>query len=330
MIRTRCAQQGLSLIELMIASSLGLLSVAAVGNVFLGGSGNYRQDEKLSRMHDELGYAMAQITQDLEMAGFWSQVRDSALIARPSSLSVSNDCGAAGWAMQNLTALTLDDNVTPAGANALHPCLAVADVQPGTDVVAIKRVHGRADGSDTNASGVVTGRPYLRTHLMQGELYLGGGTAPSVVAPYQDWEYRPHLYYIQPYTTSALETPRVPALCRMVLRAGSPPGFVKECLAQGVENLQLEVGVDSDGDGVANYFASAPNAADLARAVAVRVYLLARSAAPDASYRNTKTYWVGNAPALQPTGDDIHYYRKTLSSEVVLRNARSLQGLAYQ
>lgn len=330
MIRARTRQLGLSLIELMIASSLGLLSVAAVGNVFLGGSGNYRQDEKVSRMHDELAFAMAQVTQDLEMAGFWSRVRDAALIGRPASLGVTTDCGPAGWSV-DLTSLALDDNPTAATANTLHPCLPTADVQPGADIVSIKRVRGRADGTDTDASALVSGRTYLRTHQGQGALYLNGSAAPGLEAPYQDWEYRPRLYFVQPYSASPLESPRVPSLCRMVLRAGSPPTYVKECLAQGVENMQLEVGVDSDGDGVANFFLQAPVAADLARAVAVRVYLLVRSATPDPAYSSSqKTYWVGNSGAFQPIGDDVHYYRKTLASEVVLRNTRSLQGLGYQ
>ncbi len=330
MSRARVRQRGFSLIELMIASSLGIVSVAAVGNVFLGGSSNYRQDEKLSRMHDELAFAMTQLTQDLEMAGFWSRVRDGALIERPGSLTVGNDCGPTGWAVQDLSSLALDDNPAAASANLLHPCLPAADVQAGADIVAIKRVRGRADASDTDASGLVIGRTYLRTHQGLGALYLGGGTAPAMEQPYQDYEYRPRLYFVQPYTVSPTESPRVPSLCRMVLRAGSPPFFAKECLAQGVENLQLEVGVDSDGDGVANFFSQAPAAADLARAVAVRVYLLVRSATPDPGYRNDKTYWVGNSPALQPSGDNSHYYRKTLASEVVLRNTRSLQGLGYQ
>lgn len=332
MIPARARQRGLSLIELMIASSLGLLSVAAVGNVFVGGSSNYRQEQKLSRMQDELSFAMTQLTQDLEMAGFWSRVHDSALIERPAGVAVGNDCGPAGWALQDLTSLAIDDNATAASANALHPCLATADVQSGADILAIKRVRGRAEASDTNASALVTGRTYLRTHEGRGALFLQGGSAPSIAQPFQDWEYRPRLYFVQPYSASPLESPRVPSLCRMVLRADNPPRFAKECLAQGVENMQLEVGVDSDADGVANFFSQAPTPADLARAVAVRVYLLVRSATPDPAYRNEKTYRVGNAPDLTPKEKEVevHYYRKTLASEVVLRNARSLGGVGYQ
>ena len=47
-----------------------------------------------------------------------------------------------------------------------------------------------------------------------------------------------------------------PALCRRILQAtgaGSPPAFVRECLAQGVENLQLEAGIDTDADGLISF-----------------------------------------------------------------------------
>ena len=109
-------------------------------------------------------------------------------------------------------------------------------------------------------------------------------------------------------------------------------------LAQGVENLQVELGIDTDEDGAANYFMSTPTPEFLARAVAVRLYLLARSSRPDFKYDgksggSKKSYIIGNMqPAHVPADNpvDRHYYHKTLSTEIVLRNPRSLQGLAIQ
>ena len=101
-------------------------------------------------------------------------------------------------------------------------------------------------------------------------------------------------------------------------------------MAQGVENLQIEVGVDSDGDGTANYFSAQPTAAQLALASNARLYLQVRSARPDVDYVNEKTYQIGNAEPFTPAGDERHYLRKTLATEVALRNLRGLQGVAIQ
>ena len=47
---------------------------------------------------------------------------------------------------------------------------------------------------------------------------------------------------------------------------------------------------DSDNDGVANQYVANPARTQMPSAVTVRIYLLMRSAEPDAHYVNTKTY----------------------------------------
>jgi len=334
MMRRGGRQHGTSLIELMVSISLGLVVIGASGSLFLGASQNYREDERRAQMTDDAGFALSQLVQELEMAGFWAQVHDPGMVQRHGSLAVAADCGppAAAWTYADLSPLAVLDNVTAAGAAMAHACLAADEVRPGTDVLAVKRLVGRASGTDADATRLVTGTPYLRTAGLAGLLYLRGTTAfLPVPAPYQDWEYRVALYYIRDFTLTATESPREPSLCRQVLRASAgQPAYVAECLAQGIENLQVEVGVDTDEDGAANRFEVAPDAADLARAVTLRLYLLARSSRPDSDYTDARTYQVGNAPAFEPAGNDAHYYRTTLATEVVLRNPRSLQGLAVQ
>jgi len=336
-VNRRGAQSGLSIIELMIASTLGLLGIAAVGGVYLSSSRNYKQDQSQALLGSELSYAMASITRDLEMAGFWAPARDPSVIQALATLSGS-DCGTAtttGWTFQEFTAVAVDDNVDSATAHTNHPCLATADIQPGSDIVAVKRVHGTADGSDTATAGLVNGHVYLRTHFAQGALYNRGGTAPTLATPYQEWEYRPSVYFVQPYTVTATESPQVPSLCRMTLQTAAgatAPTWAKQCIAQGVENLQIEIGVDTDGDGATDYFVSNPSATEMSQAIAARIYLLARSANADPNYSDPRTYAIGNMAASlgTPSTTGVHYYRKTVSSEVVLRNPRSLRGLAYE
>ena len=71
----------MTLIEVMIAMVLGILIVGGVGSLFVMGSQNYKQDEKLGRINDELRFAMTQIAADIEMAGYWSQLHDGIGIA---------------------------------------------------------------------------------------------------------------------------------------------------------------------------------------------------------------------------------------------------------
>jgi type IV pilus assembly protein PilW len=332
---SRRRSQGLSLIELMVATGLSIVIALGIGTFMLGGTRSGREDINIASMLDELGYAAALLSADLEMAGFWAQVHDPSAIELDGTLALAGtDCGAAGWYQQLVPLALLDNNTGASGVRPVtaYPCLDPDDVVPGTDVIAVKRVQGRVAGTDTVTSGLRAGLIYLRTHDKVGRLYRQGGTPEAVPAPYRNWQYAPAVYYVQAWSDSPSESPRIPSLCRMVLRAsGATPAFTRECVARGVENLQLEIGVDSDEDGSANYFTATPAAIDFARASTARLYLQVRAPRPDFQYVNEKTYQIGNTEdPYQPSGEAAHFYRKTLSTEVALRNPRALQGVAVQ
>lgn len=67
---SRRAQRGLSLIELMISMTLGLLIILAVTYVFAGSRANYRQQEALSAVQESGRIALETITRDIRMAGY--------------------------------------------------------------------------------------------------------------------------------------------------------------------------------------------------------------------------------------------------------------------
>lgn len=326
-------QRGMTLVQIMIATSLSMVLSLGLGSFFITSSRSSHGDLNVSAMLDEISFATAALSSDIQMAGFWAQILDPSLVAADPTLALGGtDCGPSGW-FRTLTAVQVLDNPTPSAAAAAFPCLPAADLVGGSDVVAIKRVLGRVAATSGNAYPLSAGTIYLRVHERHGLLYLAGsGTPAAVETPYQDWEYAPAVYFVQKYTSTATESPQVPSLCRMILRStgGAPPRFTRECVAQGVEALQIEIGVDTDEDGSANYFSQAPSAAELSRAVTARLYLEVRSAQADPDYLNVKTYQIGNAPAFTPAGADAHYYRKTLTTEVALHNPRALQGVAVQ
>lgn len=325
---------GFSLIELMIAVTLGMLAIAAVGSVFIYGSRNYKQDDKVSRMQDELRFAMAQLTQDLEMAGFWAQIRSPLQdIDLDSSATVSTDCGPTtdggtvtasnNWVYNERRAgiATLGD-ATASGAAATFPCISADEFVAGTDIIGIKRIAGAEISSPENK------RIYLRTNGVQNTLYKHSSTPPApsgTICPATNctvsiYEYRPSVWYIRKYAVDG-QSPAVPSLCRKYLQGGDTPQMTAECLAQGIVDMQLEFGFDNNADGVADYFveyaaAPAPDTV-LARVVAVRVHLLARSSAADVGYVNQKTYQLASQ-TRGPFNDG--FYRKAISATVLLRN----------
>ena len=102
----RTRQRGLTLIELMIAGTLGLVLLLALVQLFVDNNRHRRQNQQLAGLQDQGRYALASLTRDLQMAGYWGgmfqaqtvDVRASAL----AGLSTTADCGPAdaeaGWA----------------------------------------------------------------------------------------------------------------------------------------------------------------------------------------------------------------------------------------
>ena len=65
----RCAQRGLTLIELMISISIGLVVVGAVTYLYVGSKGAYRGNASLARIQEAGRFALDSITRDVRRAG---------------------------------------------------------------------------------------------------------------------------------------------------------------------------------------------------------------------------------------------------------------------
>lgn len=227
----RRRERGLSLVELMIASALGLVMLGAMGQALVNGSRSYREDEARARLDAEARFALAQLTADLEMAGWWGGLRGpQAVHVDASAAGLAGDCASALEA-----AVTPLGNATSAQVHERFPCISLAEFQGG-DVIAVQRV--AAD--PVPAKALLTGHAYLVTDGVRGILFRkASGVAPPVGEYY---EYRPAIWYLRKYSASTAETPRVPALCRKVLSADATrmQSDSAGCLAQGIESLRLE------------------------------------------------------------------------------------------
>ncbi|OYY93086.1 MAG: hypothetical protein B7Y41_13315 [Hydrogenophilales bacterium 28-61-23] len=67
---TRIAQAGVTLLELMIALSLGLLLLAGIGSIFVGSNQTYRVQEQNARIQESGRYALEVIGRSLRQAGY--------------------------------------------------------------------------------------------------------------------------------------------------------------------------------------------------------------------------------------------------------------------
>ncbi len=71
----RSNQRGVSLIELMIAMTLGLAIIAAVGYVYVSGTTGYRVQNNQSRMQEDARFIIETVSRDVRMAGYFGCTR---------------------------------------------------------------------------------------------------------------------------------------------------------------------------------------------------------------------------------------------------------------
>lgn len=323
-------QCGFTMVELMIAMALSLVLGVAVLTVFANNRHSFNQDENALRMQDDARHALREIAFDISMAGHYADLLLPGSIFPDTSLTLGNDCGPAAapeWMYQTQAAgtdqnlsLTALDNATVAVAAANHTCIAGGEFKGGTDVVSIKRVAGARTAVAT------PGQVYLRTNGTVGLLFQEPASVmPPVIImpPIAEWEFRPSIYYIRNYANAPGDD--IPTLCKKVLR-GAVPAMTTECLAAGIEDLQIEYGIDISDDGNPNVFLPNPTLAQMQNVVSARIFLLARTTQTDPRYQNDKTYTVSNAPAYTPA-DNFH--RRVISTTVSIQNLRSLRMMGF-
>jgi len=321
-------QNGFNMVELMVATALGLFLTAAVSSIFVAGNKNYKQDDRFSRMQENGRFALNVLAEDLSMAGFWGGAYN---LSQFKTLATwVNNCGIS---LTQTDPILIQNYATTTHADTTYSCITSGKTSlptPSTAILIVKRVLGKSvtpPSSDNNA--------YLRVGTTSASFFQNTATLPTYGAGETDWSFIPRIYYIRKYSVTAGDG--IPTLTRKNLTTSNPPTFTtasEEALVEGVENYQVEIGINTGTgtniDTQVNYYTDAPSAAELKGAVTARIYVLVRSRDPDSAYTNNKVYKLGKKTVgYSGTGGDNppdNYYRRVFSSTVFLRNPNFLNA----
>lgn len=301
-------QRGFSLVELMVASTIGLMLLTALVALFISSKVSHTDTERRGFLYDNGRYALTALSDELRLADFWGAARPTDIVNHAQLDALTSDCSgsAAGYGY------TVSIWASTAASATVASC--VSNAQTNSDVLFVKHV----SSSPTAAASVAAGRTYLAANATRAILFDGADTKPTTatggdVPSGQFWEYVATAYYVSNATAG------LPTLMRQRL-VGSTWGTPEE-VAAGVERVRLLFGVDSSGDGVPDSYVNAASA-DWANVVAVKIYLLLRSEESDPTYADTKTYQLGDI-TVDPNPDD-GYHRTVFDTTVALRNRRLL------
>lgn len=156
---TNRAVRGFSLIELLVAMTLGLFILGGVMSVFISSKQSYAQQDALGQMQENARFTLEMLTRDTRMAGF---------AACSSNTSVANTVQGFAGAATNFT-----DGITGyVGSAALSTALGIAS-EPNTDAILIHTVDSN-NGFIVNAHDIATATFTFTANstLTQGDIVL--------------------------------------------------------------------------------------------------------------------------------------------------------------
>lgn len=395
-------QSGLSLVELMVAITIGLLLLAGLATVFATSSQTHREQLKSAQLIENGRYAIDLIAQDLHHAGYYGD-----LYALPTPAAMPAPCETAnGTAIYNamgvpvqgynapdfIARASADANFAASGCTAL---LSDANLLPGSDILVVRRAQTLPV---TLAADLVQNEVYLQANSVAAQIQFGGTAAFQVGSLNADntvntvgttagataaggavsaatilkkanspgtalanrnttmriaadvRKFNVHVYFVAPCSipngggnvcTGANDDGGrpIPTLKRLELTAvGGVTAMNLVPLAEGIENLQIEYGIDDTaespapptgylGDGAPDRYTATPSVADLANAVSIKVFLLARNTEPTPGHTDDKSYTLGSAGATNSAGTkpaaNDNYKRHVFSALVRLTNPSS-------
>lgn len=325
----------MSLVELMIALTIGLILSAALITIYVSNKKVFWDSEAAAILQENNRFVLKLITNDLRMAGFYGGV-DYKLVKKSVTDLTTGACKRAEVLDETInelgggSATEFEYGVSVWAVEAgqqIPSCLIGLDVDSTTDVLFVKHARKKpvADGTSTVAtktyiisgfdSGVHvdgTGDTTLNSKLSANGEYAGGNI----------WEYIYHVYYVYKPSGSVYSQ-----LKRIKLGQGG--WGTPETVAEGVEDLHYIFGVhDSSvaGTGMVTRYYSATDVPSWKDVVSATVYLRGRSTMSDVSYHDDKTYSYGKRVNVAPTGTDVRYHRKLLETTVSFFNNQMEQA----
>ena len=306
---------GYSLVELMVALTLGLVILAAVSTLFVTSKSSYNTQEDINAVHENGRHAIRILTDDVRLAGYVGLTYDAIKISpQVYAGAVTSACTAANWINIGQPIFGSNAASSTADANSFTGCIPAADYKVGTDILVVRHASNLA--APSSSSTFEATRLYLHAELDRGRFFTGNPPA-SDTNPASNHEMNVHVYYIRPYARTAGDG--VPTLVREVLVAG--PAMVTEPLVEGVENMQISYGIDQSapGDNVVDIYRPASGVTDWTKIVSVRIELLVRAPTGEGGYTDTKTYPLGDYTMAAPS-DNVR--RGVFTTTIQMRNHR--------
>jgi type IV pilus assembly protein PilW len=331
-IQVRRTQTGLTMVELMVALAVGSFLMIGAVQIFNQSRQAFVINESIARVQETAQFAMDTVEADLRMAGNWGRNSRPLAVegrsmdgnANPTDLAIPAAALACGddWALN--IAMTVDGSDN----DFTLPCAptGTGGAQEDSDVVTVRRATV-LPVADQN------GRLQVQTTRVAGQLFIDGN--PTLCVPAGAGlpvNCTTHNLLVNSYYVAANSEliPGVPTLRRKSLTmVGGAMTIVDQEVAPGVENLQVQFGIDVDEDNTVDRYVDPgdqiydPTALGYipgARVMTARVWMVIRGVTREVGIIDTQNYTPGDVDLGVPNDD---FRRMQVSKTILLRNART-------
>lgn len=324
-------QTGLTMVELLVALAIGSFLMIGAVQIYNSSRQAFVINESIARVQETAQFAMDTIESDMRMASNWGRtsralsIEGRAILGdkNPNSLPEPNLCGD-GWALD--VALSVD------GENNQYtlPCLPQPGAQANSDMITVRRATVAPVAVDNT-------RLQIQTTRIQGEIFSANAPPAMFSTAVNPTTGQPasttHNLLVNSYyvANNSDLIPGVPTLRRKRLTSvGGAPTIVDEEVAPGVENIQIQLGIDVDEDNTVDRYVNpgegvydpndAANFIPGARVITARIWLLVRGVSPELGIVDPTDYAPGDVD-LGTFNDGFR--RMQVSKTILLRNART-------
>ncbi|MDH5322904.1 MAG: PilW family protein [Gammaproteobacteria bacterium] len=325
------AQTGMTMVELLVALAIGSFLMIGAVQIYNQSRQAFVINDSIARVQETAQFAMDTIENDMRMASNWGRTSRALSVEgrsilgdkNPRALPEPNVCGD-GWALDIALAVDGENN------SYTLPCLPQPAAQLNSDIITVRRATVAPVAVDST-------RLQIQTTRIQGEIF-------SAVAPPATFSTAINPVTGQPASTThnllvssyyvannSDLIPGTPTLRRKRLTSvGGAPTIVDEEIAPGVENIQIQLGVDVDADNTVDRYVSpgegvydpndAVNFIPGARVITARIWLLVRGVTIENGVIDPTDYEPGDVD-LGTFNDSFR--RMMVSKTILLRNART-------
>ncbi len=326
-------QQGITLVELMVSVTVGLVLLSGIISIFVSNKQAYSLQESTNILNENARYALNQVQYHLRMGDHWGGVeRDAVEVDAPlGALAIATAC------TQSPAVSGIGFRGFEGAAASPLDCIPNADYAPNTDILIIPYGEPeRVVSATVAASSDIFVRTAIgrRAMIFQGsalaglpsDMYDASDPDPT---PITNYRYHTVIYFIRQCASQDLGAAGVcdgaddttPTLARLVLDGTN---LVQEDIVAGVEQMQITYGILNEAVNPPQIsYNSATNITtnnQWSSVDNVQISVIVRGEQFDATFTDTRNFSMYGGFTYTPAVGDQNFRRKLFNFVVQVRN----------